>query len=96
MTNSRHGCFPVGCAGLISVGRLRQNSTANMEMNLREVVVRQMCEMKNSLLGAEGDQETFWPVSSGDFFLGVWRSLRERYGKNGPSKCGCLNCWLVN
>jgi len=35
-----------------------QNSAANMEMNLREVVVRQMSEMKNNLLGMEGDQET--------------------------------------
>lgn len=35
-----------------------QNSAANMEMNLREVVVRQLAEMKNNLLGAEGDQDT--------------------------------------
>lgn len=36
--------------------RSRQNSTANMEMNLREIVVRQMSEMKNSLLGVEGNK----------------------------------------
>lgn len=35
-----------------------QNSAANMEMNLREVVVRQLAEMKNNLLGVEGDQDT--------------------------------------
>ena len=51
-----------------------------MEMNLREVVVRQMSEMKNNLLGMEGDQENFWPVSSGDFlFLCV--CVEESEGK---------------
>mmetsp|Transcript_34910 Transcript_34910/g.75379 ORF Transcript_34910/g.75379 Transcript_34910/m.75379 type:complete len:755 (-) Transcript_34910:134-2398(-) len=34
-----------------------QNSAANMEMNLHEVVVRQLAEMKNNLLGVEGDQD---------------------------------------
>lgn len=39
------------------VQQSRQNSTANMEMNLREIVVRQMSEMKNSLLGVEGNKD---------------------------------------
>lgn len=70
-----------------------------MEMNLREVVVRQMSEMKNNLLGMEGDQENFWPVSSGDFlFLCV--CVEESEGKIWEMmdlQSGVwLYCWLVS
>lgn len=34
-----------------------QNSAANLETNLREVVVQQMSDVKNSLLGIDGDKD---------------------------------------
>ncbi|CAK9108915.1 Histidine--tRNA ligase (Fragment) [Durusdinium trenchii] len=35
-----------------------QNSAANLEMSMREVVMKQLLDVKNSLLGVEGGQET--------------------------------------
>lgn len=45
-----------------------------MEMNLREIVVRQMAEMKNSLLGVEGNKDSRGRVGTACLQLG----LRDR------------------
>lgn len=63
-----------------------------MEMNLREVVVRQMSEMKNNLLGMEGDQENFCRWVRVIFFSlcvcgGVWG---KDMGNDGPAKWGLI------
>ena len=66
-----------------------------MEMNLREVVVRQMSEMKNNLLGMEGDQENFWPVWF-CFCVCVEESEGKIWEMMDLQSGVWLYCWLVN